>query len=50
MSARPTLLVLVATAVAADPTELVITVGTQNGFFKSNPSNAAISADIGPMK
>ena len=49
MSARNVLLAIAATAVAAEDT-LVISVGTQNGFFKSNPDDPANSGDIGPMK
>ena len=45
-----TVLIAMAAAVAAQETELVISVGTQNGFFKSNPSNPSLSGDIGPMK
>ena len=40
-------LAITATAGAVD---LTISVGTQNGFFKSNPTNPAQSGDIGPMK
>jgi nickel transport system substrate-binding protein len=49
MSARGMFLAIAATAVAADDSTLVVTVGTQNGFFQSNPSDPAISGDIGPM-
>jgi len=47
MSARALLLAAAATAVAA--TDLVISVGTQNAFFRSRPSTPSISGDIGPM-
>ena len=41
---------LLLAAVAAQETQLVISVGTQNGYFKSNPSDPSTSGDIGPMK
>ena len=48
---RSVLLALVATTVAAQETELVISAGTHDGlFFKSNPSDPSQSGDIGPMK
>ena len=50
MSARAKLLAIAATAVAASAETIVISVGTQNGFFRSYPSNPAQSGDIGPMK
>ena len=48
MSIRTALFAIAAHAVAAS--ELVVTVGTQNGFFRSRPDMPAESGDIGPMK
>ena len=48
MVLRATLLAMSASAVGA--ADLVISVGTQNGFFQSKPSTPASSGDIGPMK
>ena len=51
MMMRSALLAIATTAVAAqEATTLVVTVGTQDGFFKSNPTNPSISGDIGPLK
>ena len=37
-------------AVAAQETTLVVTAGTQNGFFQSNAANPSLSGDVGAMK
>ena len=42
--------VLAMSATTAGAADLVISVGTQNGFFQSDPKNPAQSGDIGPMK
>jgi len=49
MTIRAVILASAAAVAAAAPTELVISVGTQNAFFQSKPSDASNSGDIGPM-
>ena len=42
--------VLAMSATTAGAADLVISVGTQNGFFQSDPKKPTQSGDIGPMK
>ena len=48
MSTRSLIIAMSATTIGA--ADLVISVGTQNGFFQSDPENPTQSGDIGPMK